>query len=118
MPNLLDSRLTRTHKSSAVWLRAHARQRPDRSQKSDDRSTGIRLYVRLITNGQPISGATATGVAHYKSKPTNLGPALTGSDGVAQIDFDISRATIGYTVFIDITVVGQTVTDATNFTPQ
>jgi hypothetical protein len=76
------------------------------------------LCVRLITGDEPVSGATATGVAHYKSKDTSLGLALTGSDAVAQIDFDISRATIGYTVFIDVTVGGQTVRHTTSFTPQ
>ena len=76
------------------------------------------LCIRLITDGQPVSGATATGVAHYKSKDTSLGPAITGAGGIAQIDFDISRATVGYTVFIDVTVGNQTVKHATSFTPQ
>jgi hypothetical protein len=75
------------------------------------------LCIQLIRDGHLVTGVTASAVAHYKSKDTSLGPAPIGV-GETQIDFDIGRATIGYTVFIDVMVGGRTITHATSFTPQ
>jgi hypothetical protein len=78
------------------------------------------LCVRLILNGQVIPGATVSGVAHYKTTNTNLGPATSGADGVGHITFSIGGAAAGYTVVVDAKAVfgGQTYTAQTSFTPQ
>jgi hypothetical protein len=70
----------------------------------------------LIANGQPVVGAQASGVAHYKTTTTALGPATTGSDGVAAITFSVGGASSGFTVVVDVTVNG--VQTSTSFTPQ
>lgn len=74
------------------------------------------LCVRLIVDGQVVSGATASGIAHYKTTNTALGPATTGADGVAQMTFSIGGASAGYTVVVDATV-GGTYHAQTSFTP-
>ena len=73
------------------------------------------LCVRLIVNGEVVSGATASGLAHYKTTNTALGPATTGADGVAQMTFSIGGASAGYTVVVDATVGGYYA--QTSFTP-
>jgi hypothetical protein len=73
------------------------------------------VCVRLIVNGQVVSGAPATITVHYKTTDTEY-TGTTGDDGVAQIVFDISRATSGFTVVVDASVGGQTA--QTSFTTQ
>jgi hypothetical protein len=65
------------------------------------------------------AGATVTATAHYKStNTTHTGTAA--SNGVADIKFSISRATIGYTVQVEVTTSlnGATRSCSTSFTPQ
>lgn len=80
------------------------------------RFSNTTLCARLIIGGKLISGATVTGVAHYKTTNTNLGPATTGADGVGHITFSIGGATSNYTVIVDATVNGHTA--QTSFTPK
>jgi hypothetical protein len=64
------------------------------------------------------AGANVTATAHYKS--TNTTHASTaGSTGTATIAFAISRATVGYTVEVDVTVAhtGASASCSTSFTP-
>lgn len=77
------------------------------------------LCVRLILNGQIVPGATISGVAHYKTTDTSLGPAITGADGVGHHTFSIGGASAGYTVIVDAQAVynGVTYTAQTSFTP-
>lgn len=72
-----------------------------------------------VDGPSPARGAQVTIVVHYKSKDTTY-TGTTGSDGTFAIPFDMSRATIGYTVNVDITVTygGVTQTTTTSFTPQ
>lgn len=74
------------------------------------------LCVRLIVNGQIVSGATAHGVAHYKTTTTDLGTSATGSDGVGHMTFSIGGASANYTVVVNADVSGHTA--QTSFTPQ
>lgn len=87
---------------------------------SPARRSATTLCTRLIINGQPVAGAPVSGVAHYKGGPTNLGPATTGSDGVALITFSIGGATSGYSVQVNATVTteGRSYHASTSFTPQ
>jgi hypothetical protein len=64
-------------------------------------------------------GATVTATAHYKSKDTT-NQAIASPSGVADVAFDISRATIGYPVVVDVTVSrsGASNSCATSFTPR
>jgi hypothetical protein len=65
------------------------------------------------------AGAGVTATAHYKTTDTTHAGAA-GSNGVADIAFKISRATIGYQVEVDVTVSshGTTGSCSTSFTPQ
>lgn len=47
---------------------------------------------RLTLNGAPVAGAEMRAVATYKDEIVKYGPATTGPDGRAQIDFNIGKA--------------------------
>ena len=65
------------------------------------------------------AGATVSATAHYKSTNTTK-TGVAGGSGVASIAFDIGRATVGYTVQVDVTVSlnGGSGSCSTQFTPQ
>jgi hypothetical protein len=65
-----------------------------------------------------VSGATVTATAHYKTKDTTHS-GIAASNGVADIAFNISGATPGYTVTVDVTVTAQGASKycSTAFTP-
>lgn len=68
---------------------------------------------------QTTAGAGVTATAHYKtSDTTHTGTA--DSNGSADIPFDISRASSGYTVQVDVTVTldSHNAACSTSFTPQ
>jgi len=64
------------------------------------------------------AGASVTTTAHYKSTNTTHTGTASGS-GVATVPYEIGRATVGYTVVVDVTVSagGATTSCATSFTP-
>jgi hypothetical protein len=66
-----------------------------------------------------VAGASVTATAHYKTTDTTH-TGLAASNGVADIPFRISRATIGYPVAVDVTVTGHgsSRSCSTSFTPQ
>jgi hypothetical protein len=66
-----------------------------------------------------VAGSSVTATAHYKTTDTSH-TGTAASNGVADIPFRISRATIGYTVQVDVTVTGQGTSKScsTSFTPQ
>ena len=68
---------------------------------------------------QTAAAATVTATAHYKSTDTSHSTTADGT-GSASVPFDISRATLGYTVVVDVSVSlsGQTGACSTSFTPQ
>ena len=70
------------------------------------------VYVRTA------AGATVSATAHYKSTNTTHTGAANGS-GMASVVFDIGRATVGYTVQVDVTVSlsGESGSCSTQFTP-
>ena len=65
------------------------------------------------------AGASLTVTAHYKSKDTTHSATADGA-GHASVPFDISRASIGYTVVVDVSVSanGHTGSCSTAFTPR
>jgi hypothetical protein len=78
------------------------------------------LCARLIVNGAVVPGAQVTAVAHFDEGDASYGPASTGADGVAQIDFNIEKARNRFIVNIDVTIDapdGQSFTTSTTFRP-
>lgn len=65
-----------------------------------------------------VAGAAVTATAHYKTKDTT-NTAAAGPSGQAEVPFAISRATVGYTVRVDVTVShgGASSSCSTSFTP-
>ena len=91
------------------------------SNASPTHNTNVTVYGRLVVGGQPVSGATMDTTWHYKSKPSYCGgEAATGADGIASCTRDVSSATSGYQVVIDMVFSygGQTYNGQTSFTPQ
>lgn len=84
------------------------------------RRSDTTLCVRLTVGGQPVAGAEVNAIAHYKSTNAQLGPAVTGGDGVASITFSVGGATPGFTVNVDAVIAsgGKTYRTSTSFTPQ
>lgn len=87
------------------------------SASVSDASPAQYSTVDVTVHTAPDSSVTAT--AHYKSTDTSHSTAAASS-GVADIPFAISRATIGYTVRVDVTVSRGGVSNAcaTAFTPR
>lgn len=83
-----------------------------------DNST-VTVFGRLVVSGQAVSGVVMNTSWHYKTVTSSCS-GTTDSNGVASCARDISRATKGYTVEIDVSFGynGQTYTTSTSFTPQ
>lgn len=90
------------------------------SDSSPRQYSTVVVYVRVTgQDGKPVPGATVTATAHYRTTDTTHSSS-TSSDGTAEIQFRISRATKGYTVRVEVSaekdgVVGRA---ATGFTPR
>jgi hypothetical protein len=80
------------------------------SQPSD--YSTVDVYVRTA------AGADVTTVAHYKTT-SHQKSATADSQGQATVPYDISDATKGYKVVVDVTVklAGETSHCSTSFTP-
>jgi hypothetical protein len=79
------------------------------------------LCARLTVGGAPFAGAQVTGVAHFNYGDVKIGPATTGPDGQARIDFNIDKARNRFVVTIEVqikTADGQVFNAATNFRPR
>jgi hypothetical protein len=70
--------------------------------------------------GKGVAGAAMSTTWHYKSKPSSCDGPPTAADGSSACSLKISRATVGYTVVIDVvfSLNGKTYTASTSFTPQ
>jgi hypothetical protein len=82
--------------------------------------TANAVCARLIVNGAPVAGAEVKAHARYSDAEFTYGPATTGADGQAQIDFNIDKAKNRFVVVIDVTFTapdGRTFTASTNFRP-
>jgi hypothetical protein len=84
---------------------------------SDQQPTDYTNTDVIVRTG--VAGADVTTTAHYKTTDTTH-QAVATSNGEADIQYYISRATPGYTVVVDITVTanGATRSCSTSFTPQ
>jgi hypothetical protein len=81
--------------------------------------SNVTVYGELIVKGLGASGATMDTTWHYKT--TTVGCSGTaGADGVASCTRNISGASHGYMVVIDVVMTynGQTYTTSTSFTTQ
>ena len=79
------------------------------------------LCARLTLGGAAAAGAQVSAVVHFNYGDLKIGPATTGADGQAQIDFNIDKARNGFVVVIDVTFKaadGQTYSATTNFRPR
>jgi hypothetical protein len=79
------------------------------------------LCARLTLGGAPVADAQVAAVAHFNYGDLKIGPATTGADGQAQIDFNIDKARNRTVVPIDVTFTaadGQMYTVTTNFRPR
>lgn len=79
----------------------------------------VAAIVNVSRGGAPVQGAQVSIACRFKST-TSTYSGVTGSDGIASIPFSIGRATIGYTVQVEVTVThnGETTTTSTSFTPR
>lgn len=75
-------------------------------------------YQTIVVLAQTSAGAQVTVTAHYKSKDTVHTTTASGT-GQAGVPFDISTATYGFTVSVDVdaSVGGQSAACSTSFTP-
>ncbi len=87
---------------------------PNPSQNST-----VTVFGKLTCNGAGVGNAQMRTTWHYKST-TSTCDGTTGSDGVAACQRRIGRATVGYTVRIDVAITwnGKTYYTSTSFTPQ
>lgn len=77
------------------------------------------VYGTLTANGQGVAGVTMNTTWYYKS--TTVGcSGMTDASGSASCSRDISTATKGYTVLVEVSFAynGQTYTTSTSFTPE
>ncbi len=84
-------------------------------------ATNNAVCARLIVNGAPVAGAQVKATARYSDATFSYGPATTGADGQAQIDFNIDKAKNRYVVAIDVSFSapgGQAYSATTNFRPR
>lgn len=84
-------------------------------------ATGNSVCARLIVNGAPVAGAEVKATARYSDATFGYGPATTGADGQAQIDFNIDKAKNRFVVAIDVAFTapgGQVYSASTNFRPR
>lgn len=75
--------------------------------------------MEVASTGKAISGVTMNTSWHYKTTTSSCS-GTSGNDGVASCTRDISRATSGYTVNIDVVFSynGQSYSGQASFTPQ
>ena len=75
-------------------------------------------YSTVDVTVRTAAAAAVTTIAHYKTTDNQKSTVADGS-GVATIAYDISRATAGFPVVVDVTAAasGRTATCSTSFTP-
>ncbi len=90
------------------------------SNASPTQNTRVTVTARLANNGQGVAGATLNTTWHYKTTTPGCTGGPSGGDGTVSCTRDISTASKGYTVVIDVVVSyqGRTYTTTTSFTPR
>jgi hypothetical protein len=79
------------------------------------------LCARLTLGGAAAAGAQVSAVAHFNYGDVKIGPATTGADGQALIDFNIDKARNRFVVTIDVefkAANGETYKTSTDFRPR
>jgi hypothetical protein len=82
--------------------------------------TNNTLCARLTIGGASVAGAEVSAVVHFNYGDVRIGPATTGADGQAQIDFNIGKARHRSVVAVEVQVKaadGTVHTALTNFRP-
>jgi competence protein ComEC len=89
------------------------------SNTSPSQNSTVTVYGRIMDQGSPASGSPMETTWHYKTTTSHCS-GTSGSNGIASCSRSISRATIGYTVIIDVTFThdGQAYSSYTSFTPR
>jgi hypothetical protein len=85
------------------------------SNASPEQYSRVTVYGRLWIDGELQTGQTMDSVWHYKSTSSACTDAFINDEGIAACEKYISRASIGYTVEINVTIDDHLVT--TSFTP-
>ncbi|MSP12841.1 MAG: hypothetical protein EXR62_07775 [Chloroflexi bacterium] len=85
------------------------------SDPTPTQNTRVTVFARLLVNGAGQSGQAMQAIWNYKSSTPDCS-GVTGGDGQASCTRDISRATVGYQVDVDVSIGSFKVT--TWFTPR
>jgi hypothetical protein len=87
---------------------------PSPTQNSEETA-----YGRILVNGQGVAGVAMDTAWNYKTT-TSYCSGVTDASGTASCSRDISRATVGYPVNINVVFSynGQQYSASTTFTPQ
>jgi hypothetical protein len=92
------------------------------SDPSPGHNERVTVYGKLTdANGRGVAGAAMEADWYYKSTTSVCTGGPTSSNGAAACTRDISRATYGFTVEVDVIFTlpdGSTATASTSFTPQ
>lgn len=91
------------------------------SNPSPHQNQVVTVSGTLLHNGQPVAGVAMQTTWHYKTT-TSVCSGTTGANGTASCSRDISRATKGYFVAVDVSFVDSSgtvlTTTTTGFSPQ
>ena len=89
------------------------------SNPSPHQNSEETVYGRFLVSGQGVAGVPMDTAWHYRTT-TSTCSGTTDASGTASCSRSISRATLGYTVSIDVvfTYGGLTYSTGTSFTPQ
>jgi beta-lactamase superfamily II metal-dependent hydrolase len=85
------------------------------SESNPTQYSDVTVYGRLTINGVGQQGKAMNSTWHYKTTTSYCDSGITGADGLASCERFISRATVGFTVNIDVSIEGYGVT--TSITP-
>jgi hypothetical protein len=90
------------------------------SNGSPTQSSWVTVTAPLTNNGRGVAGATMQATWHYKATTPGYAGGTSGADGTMRCTRDISTASTGSTMIIDVVVSyqGRTDTTSTSFTPR
>ncbi len=89
------------------------------SDTKPKQNSSVVLTAKVTSDGKPVEGAKVKILNHYKSKTTPY-EGVTDKNGVVEISYEISRASIDFEVKVDVTAVKDNLETKTqvSFIPQ
>jgi len=90
------------------------------SNAAPTRNSRVTVTAKLTQDGKGVAGAVMLATWRYKTTVSECAGGPSGADGTASCTRDISSATPGYTVTIDVafSYQGRTIRTSTSFTPR